>query len=182
MTRPMPDMDRLSEALHSALPRTESAAIIHGDYRINNTIVDERQPDSIRAVVDWELSTLGEPLTDIALMCVYRPAPLNAILGFQAAWTSTRLPSADALAQQYAVKSGSDLSGWPFCLALANFKLAVIAEGIAHRARLGAASPNGEAAGAAVPELVAAGLRALARTDGSISSASWSTKFSAVSA
>ena len=82
----------------------------------------------------------------------------------EAAWASDRLPSGEALAQTYAALRGVDLQHWPFYLALANFKLAVIAQGISYRARQGAAADS-SAAGAehAVPELMAAGLRALHR-------------------
>lgn len=97
-------------------------------------------------------------------MCVYRSTALNTILGVEAAWTSSRLPSADALAQHYALASGRDLSQWPFYVALAHFKLAVIAEGIAYRARAGSSAGEGASAAAAcVPELVASGLKALKR-------------------
>ena len=98
-------------------------------------------------------------------MCVYRQPELDAILGVEAAWASDRLPSGDALAQKYAVLRGVDLVHWPFYLALANFKLAVIAQGISYRARQGAAADS-SAAGAerAVPELLAAGVRALGRS------------------
>ncbi|MCW2740654.1 MAG: putative phosphotransferase [Blastococcus sp.] len=79
-----------------------------------------------------------------------------------AAWTSPRLPSAEVLAQTYTRVSGRDLDGWSFYLALAHFKLAVISEGIAHRARAGAdAGSDAQRANEAVPELVQAGLHFL---------------------
>ena len=76
--------------------------------------------------------------TDIALMCVYRQPQLDPILGLDAAWASDRLPDGDAIAEAYARRRGLDLAHWPFYLALANFKLAVIAQGISYRARQGA--------------------------------------------
>ncbi|AQA21491.1 hypothetical protein BTZ20_1471 [Rhodococcus sp. MTM3W5.2] len=108
------------------------------------------------------MSTLGDPLTDVALMCVYRDPVFDLVLGSQAAWTSDRLPSAGALAQSYAVASGRDLGDWNFYLALANFKLGVIGEGITHRALQGSDSGAGAVRAAeATPEFIAAGLRAL---------------------
>lgn len=162
-TRDISDVDLLAAALAERLPSVPSAtSIVHGDYRIDNAIVDLTEPRHIRAVVDWELSTIGDPLTDIALMCVYRSAALNTILGFDAAWSSQRLPTPDTLAQHYAVASGRDLSDWPFYVALANFKLAVIAEGITYRAQAGSEAGDGALAAAeCVPDLVAAGLRSL---------------------
>lgn len=156
------DVAKLAEALAAAVPQTPQPAVVHGDFRIDNTICDPEQPDVIRAVVDWELSTLGDPLTDIALMCVYRSPAFDLVFGHPAAWTSSRLPSADTLAQEYAQLSGRDLGEWNFYLALANFKIGVIAEGITHRAQHGAKDVQnaGEAAQAA-PEFIAAARKAL---------------------
>lgn len=156
------DVAELAEALAAAVPQTPQPAVVHGDFRIDNTICDPEQPDVIRAVVDWELSTLGDPLTDIALMCVYRSPAFDLVFGHPAAWTSSRLPSADTLAEEYAQLSGRDLGEWNFYLALANFKIGVIAEGITHRAQHGAKDVQnaGEAAQAA-PEFIAAARKAL---------------------
>ncbi|MEV6225686.1 phosphotransferase family protein [Nocardia fluminea] len=161
-TRELPDVATLHAALAAAIPPERSASIVHGDFRIDNTILDSADPETVRAVVDWELSTLGDPLTDVALMCVYRSPIFDVILGTSAAWTSPRLPSADALAQAYATASGRELDNWGFYLALANFKLGIIGEGITHRAHQG--SDTGSAADRAAdatPEFMAAGLRAL---------------------
>jgi aminoglycoside phosphotransferase (APT) family kinase protein len=93
-------------------------------------------------------------------MCVYRSPAFDQVLGTAAAWTSTRLPSPDEIAQQYAEITGRDLTHWNFYLALANFKLAVIAEGIAHRATQKARhAHSAEPAADSTPELLAQGLR-----------------------
>ncbi|MFC4604946.1 phosphotransferase family protein [Rhodococcus kronopolitis] len=161
-TRELPDVAVLSTRLAESIPRHSAASIVHGDYRIDNIILDAIDPTVVRAVVDWELSTLGDPLTDVALMCVYRNPAFDLVLGTRAAWTSDRLPSADELAQAYATASGRDLGDWNFYLALANFKLGVVGEGITHRALQGASSGSGaERAADATPEFIAAGLRAL---------------------
>jgi aminoglycoside phosphotransferase (APT) family kinase protein len=161
-TRALPDLERLHARLADRVPVSSDAAVVHGDYRIDNAILDRSDPGMVRAVVDWELSSLGDPLTDVALMCVYRHPALDVILGVPAAWTSPRLPSPDVLAESYARCSGRNLGNWPFYLALAHLKLAVIAEGIAHRAHAGAdASRDAKRAAEAVPELIAAGLEAL---------------------
>ncbi len=161
-TRDLPDFAALHAALSEAIPATSDASIIHGDFRIDNTILDSASPDIVRAVVDWEMSTLGDPLTDIALMCVYRTPVFDLVLGTDAAWTSPRLPSPEVLAQRYATLSGRDLADWNFYLALANFKLGVIGEGITHRALHGSdAGGDARRAAEATPEFMAAGLRAL---------------------
>ena len=164
-TRELPDVAALHAALSDALPHESAASIVHGDFRIDNTILDPADPAKIRAVVDWEMSTLGDPLTDAALMCVYRNPIFDLILGSPAAWTSDRMPTADELAHTYAALSGRDLAHWGFYLALANFKLGVIGEGITYRARQGsAAGSNAHRAAEATPEFIAAGLRALKST------------------
>ncbi|WP_063009694.1 phosphotransferase family protein [Nocardia kruczakiae] len=161
-TRELPDVATLHAALAEAVPDRSAASIVHGDFRIDNTILDARDPGRVRAVVDWELSTLGDPLTDVALMCVYRAPIFDLVLGSPAAWTSHRMPGADDLAQAYATASGRDLGDWGFYLALANFKLGVIGEGITHRALRGSdAGSAAERAAEATPEFMAAGLRAL---------------------
>ncbi|GGG24230.1 acyl-CoA dehydrogenase [Rhodococcoides trifolii] len=159
-TRELPDVERLRDALASNVPDEGASSIVHGDYRVDNTILVEGDVTRVAAVVDWEMSTLGDPLTDVALMCVYRQPIFDAVLGESAAWTSDRYPSADALAQAYATETGNSLPHWDFYLALANFKLGVIGEGITHRARAGSGG-DAEAAAEATSEFMAAGLRAL---------------------
>lgn len=160
--RDIADLDTLGDRLASRVPLHSASAVIHGDFRVDNTILDPANVSTIRAVLDWEMSTLGDPLTDLALMCVYRMPEFDAVIGTRAAWTSSRLPTADAIAERYAHVSGRDLSDWGFYIGLACLKIAVIAEGIAHRARHGAQAGAGQLdAGATVPEFVAHGLRAL---------------------
>jgi aminoglycoside phosphotransferase (APT) family kinase protein len=161
-TRDIPDVDRLATALNQQSAPKGAAAIVHGDFRIDNTLLDPVLPDTVLAVVDWEMSTLGDPLTDIALACAYRSPGFDDVLGTSAAWTSPRLPDARDIAQQYATESGRDLSAWNYYLALANFKVAVIAEGITYRSHRGSQTGSGtEGATLATPLFAAEGLRAL---------------------
>ncbi|MDV7133074.1 phosphotransferase family protein [Williamsia muralis] len=161
-TRELDDVATLHAALTESIPAQTSNSIVHGDFRVDNTILDAGDPGVVKAVVDWEMSTLGDPLTDVALMCTYREPIFDAVLGMKAAWTSDRYPSPDDIAQRYAVASGRELSDWNFYLALANFKLGVIGEGITHRALSGSSSGRGaENAAAATGEFMAAGLRAI---------------------
>lgn len=161
-TRDLADVDRLRDKLQAAIPSRSASSIVHGDYRVDNVILTEGDTNSIAAVVDWEMSTLGDPLTDVALMCVYRQPIFDDVLGVSAAWTSDRYPSADELAQLYSRASGVELTDWSFYIALANFKLGVIGEGITHRALAGSDTGSGAAAAAeATHEFMAAGLRAI---------------------
>jgi len=159
-TRELPDVDKLVAALSERVPSESRETVVHGDFRVDNTIIAADDPGRIEAVVDWEMSTLGDPITDVALMCVYRQPIFDTVLGFEAAWTSDRYPSADEIAQKYATFAGVDLGDWDFYLGLANLKLGVIAEGITHRALAGASSGDGaENAAEATAEFIAAGIK-----------------------
>ena len=145
--------------LAAAIPEQRSSGIVHGDYRIDNTILRlDEGPVSVAAVVDWELSTLGDPVADVALMCVYRHPGLDLVLGAPSAWTSDRLPDPAGLAAAYEAAGGVPLVDWDFHLALGYYKLAVIAAGIDHRYRAGATHGSGfDTAGDAVGPLLEAG-------------------------
>ena len=145
----------VSAALNSAVPVQRSVGIVHGDFRIDNTILaltaDHRAAPRVAAVVDWELSTIGDPVADVAMMCAYRHPVFDLIVGSPGAWTSTLLPEVDELAALYERAGGATLTDWEFHLALANFKIAVIAAGIDHRHREGSGSgPGFDTAGEAV--------------------------------
>jgi aminoglycoside phosphotransferase (APT) family kinase protein len=149
------DVARLHAALQEAIPPQSRTSIVHGDYRIDNTILDADDPARVRAVVDWELSTLGDPISDVALMCVYRDPAMDLIINTHAAWTSPQLPAADELAHRYSVVSGQPLAHWNFYMALAYFKLAIIAAGIDFRRRMSGGADDAEAASDRVGETVA---------------------------
>ncbi|HEY6858069.1 MAG TPA: phosphotransferase family protein [Mycobacterium sp.] len=157
------DVARLRSALQEAIPEQSRTSIVHGDYRIDNTILDANDPGQVRAVVDWELSTLGDPLSDAALMCVYRDPSLDLIINAHAAWTSPQLPVADELAHRYSVVSGQPLAHWNFYMALAYLKLAIIAAGIDFRRRMSGSSDAdaSDRVGETVAPLIARGLTEL---------------------
>ena len=158
------DVRRLHSTLGQSIPKQSRTSIVHGDYRIDNTILDAQDATQVRAVVDWEMSTLGDPLSDAALMCVYRDPSLDLILDQHAAWTSPLMPSADELADRYSVISEQPLAHWEFYMALAYFKLAIIAAGIDFRRRMAGGSGTPDTVdshvGESVAPLIARGLSA----------------------
>ncbi len=168
-TRDLPAMDDLRghiEVALAPLPPDLPWALVHGDYRLDNVILAPDAPE-VRAVLDWEMSTLGDPLADLALTLVY--------------WTQAadrlrhRVPVADHLTdatgfwsraqiiEAYAAATGSTLDHLDACTALACFKLAVITESIHARTlsgkQLGAAASDLHAMGAATEALAELGLR-----------------------
>jgi aminoglycoside phosphotransferase (APT) family kinase protein len=155
------DVRRLHSALAEAIPPQSRSSIVHGDYRIDNTILDEQDATKVVAVLDWEMSTLGDPLSDAALMCVYRHPMFNMIHA-SSAWASPLMPEVDDLANRYALAAGQSLDNWDFYLALGYFKVAIIAAGIAFRARMGGGvADDTDAVDQAVGPLITAGLSAL---------------------
>ncbi|MCK9902048.1 phosphotransferase family protein [Frankia sp. Cpl3] len=161
-TRDLPDIDALHARLAEAHPVESGASIVHGDFRIDNVILNPDDPAAVRAVIDWEMATLGDPLADLGLHIAYSDPAFAPVLAGSAASTSQRLPDAAALIERYAAVTARDLSAFPFYLALGYFKVAVIAEGIHARYRQGATRGAGfESVGEATAPLAAAGLRAL---------------------
>ena len=161
-TRELPDLDRLYASLDGQVPESSRAAIVHGDVRIDNAILTG-DLSGVRALVDWEMATLGDPLADLALTMVYRSEVFEPVLGGSAAAADPRLPTAGQQAELYARQAGRALDDLGFHLGLACLKCAVIAEGIHARHRDGLTVGQGfETVGSAVPGLAALGLRLLA--------------------
>lgn len=155
----------LAGRLATALPRQRATSIVHGDYRVDNTLLGLDGDVEVNAVVDWELSTIGDPVADVATMCGYRHPALDQILATEAAWASERLPDVPTLAAAYENAGGVELVDFEQHLALAYYKTAVISAGIDHRNRkAGAAAKPGVTAAAAVGPLLDAGLAALRGT------------------
>lgn len=148
--------------LSAVVPAQSEVGIVHGDFRIDNTILTPAPDVMVAAVVDWELSTIGDPVADLAMMCAYRHPTFDLIVGTPSAWTSPRLPDATDLACRYVEAGGVALDAWERHLALAYFKVAVIAAGIDHRFRAGAASGVGfDTAGESVEPFLGLALNGL---------------------
>lgn len=154
------DIRLLHSKLAERVPAQSRSAIVHGDYRIDNTMLDAEDATKVRAVLDWEMSTLGDPLSDAALMCVYRHPAFDKVHA-DAAWASPLIPSAEDLAQRYSKASGQELTHWDFYMALAYFKLGIIAAGIQFRDRMGGGTEYGDMVGAAVGPCISMGLQEL---------------------
>jgi len=158
-TRELPEIETLHAWLEMAIakvPESLSTSIVHGDYRIDNVILASQKSDIV-AVLDWEMSTLGDPISDLAISLVYWSQATDTLrkkipvaedvtsgLGF---W------SRQEVLDRYVSQTGLDISHLDECVALACFKLAVIMESIHHRnlsgqqlgAAAGAQSTMGEA-------------------------------------
>ena len=160
-SRDLPQAESLYEKLAADVPAESAAGIVHGDYRLDNVLTDDA--DRPAAVIDWEMATLGDPLTDLALMVVY--GRLGATLGGTVVADATAAPgflSEDEIIERYAAGSPRDLSRFGFYLGLASFKLAAILEGIHYRYLHGqTVGPGFDKVGDSIHPLLDAGLHAL---------------------
>ena len=128
----VPVMEELSTRLAAAIPEQGPATIVHGDYRLDNLLIDEA--DAVTAVLDWEMATIGDALTDLALMLAYhRMARLEAGAVIASASNAEGFLTEDGILEAYARRSGNDLEHVGFYLGLAYYKLAGILEGIYFR-------------------------------------------------
>jgi aminoglycoside phosphotransferase (APT) family kinase protein len=159
-TRDLPAMEALVARLDAQRPGEGEVTLVHGDYRHDNTIVRLRDDGTPRvaAVVDWELSTLGDPLADLATWLTYwtgRDDAGRALIVGAGVPALAGFPSATELADRYAAATGRDVSHLAYYRAFSDFRLAVIAEGVHARYLAGAASgPGYDRAGASVPFIV----------------------------
>jgi aminoglycoside phosphotransferase (APT) family kinase protein len=159
-SRELPDADELHRRLAADVPPEGAVGIVHGDYRLDNVLVDA--DDRPAAVIDWEMATLGDPLTDLALMLVYgRIAAAAGPVVADANLAPGFLSEAEVV-ERYASRSDRDLSRFGFYLGLASYKAAGILEGIHYRYQHGQTVGAGfDRIGELVEPLLRTGLEAL---------------------
>ena len=167
-TRELPGMESLRALLAEQVPEQAGSALVHGDYRLDNTILqiggdDLRDDLRIAAVVDWELSSLGDPMADLGLALTYwADAGDEQRAAVPVAPGVTAHPgflTSDEVAARYAELTGADLGELAYYRAFGAFKLAVILEGVNARHAGGHTVGDGYAGvGEAVPVLVERGL------------------------
>jgi aminoglycoside phosphotransferase (APT) family kinase protein len=136
-SRDIPAMDELHTFLSERVPEQQGATIVHGDYRLDNTMIGD--DGHVNAVLDWEICTLGDPLADLGLLSVYwtDPDDVGAALGISAT-ALEGFPRRAELIARYAEKSGRDTSQLDFYIAFGYWKLACILEGVYARYAAGA--------------------------------------------
>jgi aminoglycoside phosphotransferase (APT) family kinase protein len=133
-SREVPGYEELVGRLAAGLPDGGEGTLVHGDFRLDNVLIAAGQQPRIAAVVDWEMSTLGDPLADLGLTLVYWADPddtdwLDIAVGATATSGPGFLTRAE-FAASYAARTGRDLSGIGYYMAFGCFKLAVVLEGI----------------------------------------------------
>jgi aminoglycoside phosphotransferase (APT) family kinase protein len=125
----VPEVDKIHTLLSERIPEQIGATIVHGDYRLDNCVIG---PDGhVRAVLDWEICTLGDPLADVGLLMVYWSEPGDEVVPLMVAPTSIPgFSTRHEVKQRYQQHSGRDLSQLDFYIAFAYWKLACIIEGV----------------------------------------------------
>jgi aminoglycoside phosphotransferase (APT) family kinase protein len=137
-TRELPAVDELARRLNAALPTSGPPTIVHGDYRLDNTMMSPKDPGTIVAVLDWEMSTLGDPLADLGLFLLYwGNAGAQIIATGSTIEPSAGYLSADEIVERYASRSGRPVEAMDWYVVFAFYKLAIIVEGINARFQMG---------------------------------------------
>ncbi len=128
------EAEQIARWMLENLPVSPAPTVIHNDFKLNNVLLDVADPGQIVGVVDWEMATVGDPLTDVGALLAYWLEPGEEVEGILTSVTT--LPGfmkRDELLEVYARKSGRDLSQISFYLAFSYFKVAVIVQQIYYR-------------------------------------------------
>ncbi|GFG76393.1 phosphotransferase family protein [Mycobacterium botniense] len=134
-TRELPELDELTRRLAAAAPQQQELTLVHGDFHLRNVITSHSSGDVI-AVLDWELSTLGDPLADMGSLLAYWPHPGEQDwAGDFAAAALPGFPDRAEMTQVYLAETGRDAATLKYWHALGLWKVAIIAEGVMRRAR-----------------------------------------------
>ncbi|GAA0654514.1 phosphotransferase family protein [Kitasatospora atroaurantiaca] len=159
-SREVPGIDELHQQLTESLPVSPTPALVHGDYRLDNVLVGP--DDRIRAVLDWEMSTVGDPLTDLGLLVMYTELARQYDGILPGAALAPGFPTTAEMVGRYALGSGRDVSALGWYVGFASFKLAVVLEGIHFRFTQGGTVGTGfDRVGELVPLFVQFGLTSL---------------------
>jgi aminoglycoside phosphotransferase (APT) family kinase protein len=162
-TRELPVVQEVGEWLQANLPETPQTTIVHGDYRLGNTMFAPEAPARLTAIFDWEMATLGDPLADLGYMTATWSRP-NESFGTTFDLTTVThaegFPDREELVERYAETSGRSVSDLRWYQALALWKATVFMEGNYKRAMLGNSDdPYLKAFGEGVPQLAEAAKR-----------------------
>lgn len=159
-TRDLPGLDDLERRLNAALPHSGKATIVHGDYRLDNTMLASDDVGRIVAVLDWEMATLGDPLADVGMFLLYWGIPDAQVVATGAvASTEGGSLTSEEIVERYARTTGRPVDDLDFYVALGAYKLAIIVEGIHARFLQGKTLGEGfDEMGDLVPRLIDAAL------------------------
>jgi len=159
-THDLPEVEQIASWMQRHMPPTGMAALIHNDYKYDNTVLNPDNSTEMIGVLDWEMSTVGDPLSDLGTALAYWINPDDSNELQEIRWGPTTCEGSltrAGIVERYALKTGSDTSHMPFYLAFARFKVAVIVQQIYYRYHHGLTR---DPRFARMPELVKTLLRA----------------------
>ena len=138
-TRELPAVEELGRWLTDNMPTSPPATIVHGDYRLGNTIYAASAPARLEAILDWEMATIGDPLADLGYMMIHWHQPDDELGGFnlQAVTTLPGFPSRQEVIARYEARSGRSMQALDWYVTLALWKGVVFMEGNYKRAVAG---------------------------------------------
>jgi aminoglycoside phosphotransferase (APT) family kinase protein len=132
-TDPSPEMDRVMAWLAATIPASGRPTLVHNDFKLDNVMLDQSCPDRIEAVLDWEMTAIGDPLCDLGLTLCYWSSAVVPWTGHEALTAGPGWYTRDEFVAHYADRTGRDLSALPWHEVLGVFKLAVILQQIYFR-------------------------------------------------
>jgi len=135
-THEIPEVETVSQWIQQHMPASSAAALIHNDYKYDNVVLDPNDLTKIIGVLDWEMCTIGDPLTDLGSALAYWVDASDPPEILETRWGPTTYPGSltrAQLVQRYAQKTGRDVSNMVFYLVFARFKIAVIVQQIYYR-------------------------------------------------
>ena len=138
--RDIPHLNYVSDWLRANIPENFTTGIIHGDYGAPNVLMHHDQPARLAAIIDWELSTIGDPLLDLGWLSFPLCRHGSTEVPAGSYYDSRHFPSREEMIAYYGEQSGRDVSHADYYLVLAQFKLAVLVEAKVARAAIGQAS------------------------------------------
>jgi aminoglycoside phosphotransferase (APT) family kinase protein len=135
-THDYPEVEKISAWMQQHMPTTSAVSLIHNDYKYDNVVLDSSDITKIVGVLDWEMSTIGDSLSDLGAVLAYWIDAKDPEELEQNRWGPTNYPGSftrEEIVQYYAQKTGRDVSRMAFYLTFARFKLAVIVQQIYYR-------------------------------------------------
>ena len=133
-TRDLPDLDAVRGWLEERVPETHPRAIVHGDFKLDNALFSEGSPATLRAILDWEMATVGDPLADLGYLLVFWPEPDEpGLAGFPLPSAEGGYATKDELIARYTERTGFVMEDLTMYRVLALWKLAILTEGLYKR-------------------------------------------------
>ena len=141
-THEIAGVTELEAWLIKQMPATVETTIVHNDFKLNNLVLDPHDPSVVKGVLDWEMATIGDPMTDIGAVLAYWGEASDPDMGISLVTNQKGFFSRREMAEQYAKESGRDISHIDYYVAFGFYKLAVILQQLYYRWKKGAADDD----------------------------------------